>query len=249
MKVNAFNVTTTHELMASRLRNQSMEEAAKATTQHASVQKTETQKQPTTAQKKSESASTASSKDGVYIQDVNGKLWKTEDWDNSVKANAIAVITPEHKFRIALREALLAMHSNGDDAWEDILHAYYEPEEAITDYDGVGNTKMIVDKLQASSDYAAGWCAAYTFPDGTTKGYLPALGELYLAYQNKRAIDAALLVCGGFSFTENKYLSSTFFGSDGFYRGFWRVKWRDGFLWSFNLFHEIYVRPFAPLEI
>ena len=227
MKINAFNVTTTHELMAARFRNQSMEGAAKAITKSKS----------------------ASAKDGVYIPDVNGKLWKTEDWDYSVKANAIAVITPEHKFLIALREVLLAMHSNGDDAWEDVLHAYYGPEEAITDYDGVGNTKMIVDKLQASSDYAAGWCAAYTFPDGTTKGYLPALGELYLAYQNKKAIDAALLVCGGFSFTENKYLSSTFFGSDGFYRGFWRVKWRDGFLWSFNLFHEIYVRPFAPLEI
>ena len=39
---------------------------------------------------------------GVYIQDVNGNLWKTEEWDNSVKPNAIAVVADEAKLLIAL---------------------------------------------------------------------------------------------------------------------------------------------------
>ena len=193
---------------------------------------------------------TAAVKNGVYIQDVNGKLWKTEDWDDSVKPNAIAVITPKHKFRIALAQISfpIAMNNNYDDPWENTLAGATNLTTAEADYNGASNTEQILT-LQPSTRYAAGWCNSYAFPDGVTKGYLPALGELYLAYQNKAAVDAALAKCGGTAFSkDNFYWSSTFYGVDSNYRFCWLLYWYDGDVDYNYLDYNYCVRAFAPFE-
>ena len=214
--------------------------------------KTNVGKKKTHAVKKeSKSASTASVKNGVYIQDVNGKLWKTEDWDGSVKPNAIAVITPQHKFRIALTQisSAMSMSYSLDDPWEIYLSGTNQTT-AKADYNGAVNTQLIVTKYQSSTTYAAGACNAYTFPDGTTKGYLPALGELYLAYNNIDTINSALSACGGTTIPLNAYhWSSTFYGSRGRYRCCWILRLIDGFVYDNSLLSNRYVRAFATFEI
>ena len=133
---------------------------------------------------------------GVFIQDTNGKLWETEDWDNSVKPNAIAIITDETKFLMALEQTDLQISSTCQTELEEHMYAASCHKLAISDYDGAGNTARML-KAQPSTDYAAGYCNAFVFPNGKTKGYLPSLGQLYLAYQNGEAVNDALRACGG----------------------------------------------------
>lgn len=136
-----------------------------------------------------------------------------------------------------------------DDPWEIYLSGTNQTT-AKADYNGAVNTQLIVTKCQSSTAYAAGACNAYTFPDGKTKGYLPAVGELYLAWQNIGAINSALSACGGTAI--NKYAhtwSSTFYGSRGRYRCCWILRLIDGFVYDNSLLSNCYVRAFATFEI
>ena len=186
-------------------------------------------------------------KNGVYIQDINGKLWKVDDWDDSVEPNAIAVLTPEHKFLMALNGSAKAMSKSYGDTWEHTVASMPSSKGAKTDYNGAYNTQRILS-VQPAERYAAGWCNAYIFPDGTTNGYLPALGELYLAYQHKAEIEAALEKCGGATMGQHYYWSSTFVGSDNGYRKCWELKWSTGGMYYYELHMGRFVRPFASLE-
>ena len=182
---------------------------------------------------------------GVFIQDTNGKLWETEDWDNSVKPNAIAIITDETKFLMALEQPDLQISSTCQTEFEEHMYAASTSHAAIKNYDGAGNTARML-KVQPSTDYAAGYCNTFTFPNGKTKGYLPSLGQLNLAYKNKSAIDAALRKCGGAAMRESWYWSSTFWGvSSSFYRYCWTLRWSDGGVGYGSLNYYAYVRPFA----
>ena len=201
------------------------------------------------------SKSNIPTENGVYIESVEHEFYLTNDWDRANTANSIAVVADAHKFRIALQGAPSTMHMNPNytDPWETYLSGttnsgITDKTVAITDYSGAANTQLIVEKCQSSTEYAAGWCNAYTFPDGTTKGYMPALGELYLAYQNKDAIDAALSACGGAVLGSNFYLSSTFYGVRSDFRYCWALHWDAGFAANTYLSSYAYVRAFGVLE-
>ena len=182
---------------------------------------------------------------GVYIQDINGKLWETEDWDNSVKPNAVAVIADEAKFLIALTQApsTTTISSFSTATLDKYMMAALDSDVAKADYNGAGNTANII-KLPQRTDYAANHCSTYILPDGNTKGYLPSLGQLNLAYQNKDAIDAALSKCGAAMF-EDYYWSSTFAGVNGSGRSCWILRWNGGIVSYDYVSHYYYVRPFA----
>ena len=182
----------------------------------------------------------------VFIQDVNHKLWKTCDWDGSVKPNAIAVIADETKFLIALTQPSLCIpiSSASNDPLEDYMTAIPSLIEVGADNDGVGNTARIM-KMQPNTEYAAGYCNAFTFPDGKTRGSLPSLGQLWLAYKNKAKIDAALSKCGGIPMNDDLYWSSTFWGVYCDCRGCWLLRWSDGGVGCSSLGSSHYVRPFA----
>lgn len=114
----------------------------------------------------------------------------------------------------------------------------------MVDYNGEYNTSTILEKCQSATTYAAGLCNAYTFPDGTTKGYLPAEGELKLIGINRDMIDSALSACGGSQLGTSTYWSSTFgYLSNETYLG-WAFSMSIGYKIT-PLDEKNYVRPCA----
>ena len=191
----------------------------------------------------------AHKEDSVYIQDVNGKLWKTEEWDDSVKPNAIAVITRETKFLIALTQSPSKKTiCNVSHAPLEEYMASHDRKEALADYDGAGNTMKII-MVEGSNVFAAGYCDNFTFPDGKTRGYLPSLGQLAIAYRNKVEITFALRKCGGDAMVTGYYWSSTFYcaTSYGLYRTCWLFDW-CGAATTSRVSFAYKVRPFADFQ-
>lgn len=132
------------------------------------------------------------SANGVFIEDVNCKLWKAEDWDGSVKSNAIVVIEDESKFRIALGEQGTTSVGGNNCPFESRMSgAKFLTSFAKADSNGSCHTASIL-KLLPNKSYVAGYCNMFTFPDGKTHGYLPSLGQLTIAYRHKEEIGAAL---------------------------------------------------------
>ena len=186
---------------------------------------------------------------GVFIQDKSGKLWTTDSWDtsNNSNANAIAVLTSNVKVLVALTDSggTKQIHSSYSGALENYMTAISDTTQAKADYKGAENTANIM-KLQSSTSYAAGWCNAFTFPDGKTKGHLPSLGEFWEVYQNKSLVDAALSKCGGTAINTGSYhWCSTFWGISDNYRGCWVLGWSDGSVNGTVLSGYNYVRAFA----
>ena len=186
---------------------------------------------------------------GVFIQDKSGKLWTTDSWDtsNNSNANAIAVLTSNVKVLVALTDSggTKQIHSSYSGALENYMTAISDTTQAKADYKGAENTANIM-KLQSSTSYAAGWCNAFTFPDGKTKGHLPSLGEFWEVYQNKSLVDAALSKCGGTAINTGSYhWCSTFWGIYRNYRRCWVLGWSDGSVSDYGLGDGDYVRAFA----
>ena len=186
---------------------------------------------------------------GVFIQDKSGKLWTTDSWDtsNNSNANAIAVLTSNVKVLVALTDSggTKQIHSSYSGALENYMTAISDTTQAKADYKGAENTANIM-KLQSSTSYAAGWCNAFTFPDGKTKGHLPSLGEFWEVYQNKSLVDAALSKCGGTAINTGSYhWCSTFWGINRDNRGCWILRWSDGGVSGLGLDYNGYVRAFA----
>ena len=184
--------------------------------------------------------------DGVYIEGLDGKAYTVDKWQSGNTANSVIVASGDVKFRIALtQQSSMAIGSSNTDPLENYMTAISDETAAKADYNGSVNTANII-KMQSSTDYAAGYCNAFTFPDGKTKGFLPSLGQLNLAYQNKAAVDAALSKCGGTAMNTNYYWSSTFWGVNRGYRRCWRLNWSDGNVgYIGSLRSSLYVRPFA----
>ena len=186
---------------------------------------------------------------GVFIQDKSGKLWTTDSWDtsNNSNANAIAVLTSNVKVLVALTDSggTKQIHSSYSGALENYMTAISDKTQAKADYKGAENTANIM-KLQSSTSYAAGWCNAFTFPDGKTKGHLPSLGEFWEVYQNKSLVDAALSKCGGTAINTGSYhWCSTFWGIGTGGRNCWILYWSGGNVGTDGLSYGRYVRAFA----
>ena len=186
---------------------------------------------------------------GVFIQDKSGKLWTTDSWDtsNNSNANAIAVLTSNVKVLVALTDSggTKQIHSSYSGALENYMTAISDTTQAKADYKGAENTANIM-KLQSSTSYAAGWCNAFTFPDGKTKGHLPSLGEFWEVYQNKSLVDAALSKCGGTAINTGSYhWCSTFWGISNYDRRCWVFDWSGGSVTGSHLDGGRYVRAFA----
>lgn len=185
---------------------------------------------------------------GVYIEDINGELFTANKWTGSLTPNSVIVIQDEVRFRIALTQSSSTMqiHSSYDGALENYMTAISDSSQAKLDMKSAENTANIM-KLQNGTGYAAGYCNAFTFPDGKTKGLLPALGWLQTAYDNKAAVDACLAACGATAMdTSNYHWASTFWGVDSYnYRNCWLLRWSDGNVFRSYLVNSYRVRPFA----
>lgn len=185
---------------------------------------------------------------GVYIEATNGELFTSDKWTGSLTPNSVVVIQDEVRFRIALTQSSSTMriHSSYDGALENYMTAIGEKAQALLDMKSAENTANIM-KLQSGTNYAAGYCNDFTFPDGKTKGLLPALGWLQTAYDNKAEVDACLAACGATAMNKSTYhWTSTFWGvgSNGA-RYCWRLNWSGGNVGSSYLDTSYLIRPFA----
>ena len=185
---------------------------------------------------------------GVFIEATDGTLHQSTEWTGAKTANSIVVRQPTTAFRIALTQSSSTMkiHSSYDGALENYMTAISDSSQAKLDMKSAENTANIM-KLQSGTDYAAGYCNAFTFPDGKTKGLLPALGWLQTAYDNKAAVDACLAACGATAMdTSNYHWASTFWGVDSSdSRRCWILGWSDGGVGYYSLGSSYRVRPFA----
>ena len=185
---------------------------------------------------------------GVFIEATDGTLHQSTEWTGAKTANSIVVKQPTVSFRIALTQSSSTMkiHSSYSEALEKYMTAIRNAAQAKLDMKSAENTANIM-KLQSGTGYAAGYCNSFTFPDGKTKGLLPALGWLQTAYDNKAAVDACLAACGATAMnTSNYHWASTFWGVDGSsVRYCWLLSWPGGSVDYNNLSNSYRVRPFA----
>lgn len=173
--------------------------------------------------------------EGVYIEDTSYKLWTAEEWDDSATANSIVVSDGNMARRIAL--TIISYRQMGKVNFPDEMEAISDSNLAIQDFNGKSNTNILKENdNDPTDDYYILYYIPFIFPDGVTKGYIPALGELYFLYQKKTEISEALSACGGEEWdgTVNGMPSS--YGYD-FYsstRCHSTVSDYDGYLWKLN---------------
>lgn len=182
---------------------------------------------------------------GVFIQHIDGTLYTEADWTScgfsNDAANGVAVVTDNARFVIAKSDlGKIAWSSNTTTAVDGIMLTPYEAT-AKTDFAGYNNTQLMLATDTSNAGYS---CANYTFPKGS-KGYLPALGELYIAYQNKSAINAAMTLIGGTALGSNTYWSST----QADYNRAWCQSWKDGYTGDYTKHLTQYVRAFSALSL
>lgn len=159
----------------------------------------------------------ATAPNGVYVYSNNGKLYNPDDWDtaNNDSAVGVAVIDDNCKFAITKGE-------KPERAWSAVLYGtdvsgltnYTDSSQAVTDFNGENNTAII--REAASGEYTYNNAAHYCYEQtvsisgrGTVHGYLPALGELQVAYNNKSAVDNAMSLIGGIAMPTSRLWSST----------------------------------------
>lgn len=149
--------------------------------------------------------------DGVSIQHIDGKFYTIDDWVANGflndDANGVAVVSNEAKFVISKVELFYKNWASDTATLISGILSTGDYDTAGTDYAGVENTKLILNVDTAGAAYS---CANFTFPNGE-KGYLPALGEWRIAYNNIEAIQSAMETIGGRKLIINSsyYWSST----------------------------------------
>lgn len=186
--------------------------------------------------------------DGVFIQHIDGTLYTTDAWTaggfTNDQANGVAVREGAVKFVIAKEDYknTAAWSTDASNAVDGVMMTE-DSEIAKTDYAGFANTAKIT---ATGAGGAAKACVLYTFPNGAN-GYLPALGELVIAFSYINDINAALEAIGTLSFYVNeRHWSSTQRAANTA----WLFNMRDGSVSSHakkNGFDTFKVRPFTTL--
>lgn len=169
---------------------------------------------------------------GVYIQHINGKLYRTEAWTangfaNDL-ANGVALVSNECCFVIAKTLSNTSSLKWGGQAQVlDGVVTFESETAAVLDYDGAGNTSKIIEQLSGYTDNygitgapAAEACANYVFPNGQ-KGYLPSCGEWNMVGIYKSAITSAMNLIGGNGLSKSYYWTS----SQAIHGDTWILKW------------------------
>jgi len=160
---------------------------------------------------------------GVYIQSVDGKLYTVANWSqSSSNANAVAVVTDNCRFIIAKTNYTTSTHWSETPSIVSNVLVSTSATTAKTDYKGKSNTDYILAAFGSNAP-SAYYCSIFTFPNGQ-HGFLPALGELYAAYQNSTAINTALAKIGGDSLGSDVNWSSTQYNNEIA----WYLRWSSG---------------------
>ena len=180
---------------------------------------------------------------GVYIEMTDGSLVTADNYSggtyaDNAKVNSILIATANWTGRILPDAALHSKTmrwtlSNPDKQVSKTMCD--DSSAAVTDMDGAGNTKALLDVYSSSVtiNFAAGYAYNKTFRSGN-HGYLPALGELKMIYANATEVNKCLAKLIGQSncIGAHNFWSSTQFGSTSAW--FWNVRknwdsWNDSY--------------------
>ena len=148
---------------------------------------------------------------GVIIQGVSGRLYTKEEWSFQEDSNGVAVVTENCRFVIAKENVKYEERWGGYNI--DVGLKGMLSEQALKDYDGLGNTAKIIAVVGNTNDgyrdgTAAGDTADYVFPNGQF-GYLGAVGEWAAVGDNKNVVNEMLIVIGGSQITAYPQWTST----------------------------------------
>ena len=133
---------------------------------------------------------------GVFVQAVDKTEYTIDEWDGSKEANGIAVYSENCSFVVAvIGSEYLGFDSfyvNWSAEAVAIPGLVDFPNAALakTDYDGVNNTKKIMEALNdgiISKALPADRCNSFEFPNGQ-KGYLGSAGEMNIFNKNETEI-------------------------------------------------------------
>lgn len=135
---------------------------------------------------------------GVYIQHVNGSLYTLNQWTEkgftNALANGVALLDDSASFVISKEAVSFPYWSSNYTEQIQGVKMTSAQSIALKDFAGKANTELM---LETDTDGASYVCSNYRFPNGQKNGYLPALGELNVAYAHLDAINAALQAIGG----------------------------------------------------
>ena len=183
---------------------------------------------------------------GVFIQHVDGRVFSTNAWTEggfaNDQANGVVVSTDDARFVIAKDNVSTSMKwSSNTSTLVDGILTSTDATVAKTDFVGQENTNLMLATDTSGAGYS---CANFTFPNGAN-GYLPALGELYVAYQNKAAIDKAMTLIGGTALGNSYYWSSTQSSATNA----WYLQWSNGNTYGNRKSGTYDVRAFSALSL
>ena len=147
---------------------------------------------------------------GVFIQHIDGTLYKGEEWSEKgfarSEANGIAIIDERASFVLAKVD-----ESSDKSSWlwpyeyVEGVAAADSVEAAYLDYAGYNNTAAFISKYEKGAMYKA---SQYVFPNGKN-GYLPSAGEWKVVKDNYSKVTELLGKVGtNFRLGEN-YVTST----------------------------------------
>ena len=195
----------------------------------------------------------------VYIAHKDGTLYTTDEWTagsySNDDAEGVCVMRAMNGgFVISKKHSEINYRWGGyDNTVPDIVTSTLE-SVALLDMDGVDNTPKIIEYLADTNDGysdgspAASYCATYEFPSGAT-GYLPALGEWQVAYDNKAAVESAMTLIDGklptLSSTTIPYATSTQYDA----QNVWGFDWNSGAFSNFEKSGNFFSRAFSSISL
>jgi len=177
-----------------------------------------------------DSAKTSSDRplDGIYFIQPDKIMVHESEATDAQKKSSIAV-----GVRMGEKFANVTLHDVADGeeielctddcGTEPFFHASLE--DVVADYDGIGNTKDIREYLNPQIKLQKG-------------EYIPALGELYLLFINKKAVNKALEEAGGEPLVGGHWSSSENSSYDAWYLNFF-----NGGPWYYSKCGGSVVRP------
>lgn len=154
---------------------------------------------------------------GVYILDVDNKLFKKDKWDiaNNSKAMGVAVITDNCAFCIQIIEdgRLYPFTTDGHliDEFPSVVTTK-DREVALKDFKGYSNSNTITSN-DWDGIYEALFAAWVKWPNGHTNGYVGSLGEWQELYQHVDEVNEYLALIDGDPI-DSYYWSSTLYDTE-----------------------------------
>lgn len=154
---------------------------------------------------------------GVYILDIDNKLFKKDKWDikNNSKAMGVAVITDNCAFCIQIIEdgRLYPFTTDGHliDEFPSVVTTE-DREVALKDFKGYSNTNAITGN-NWDGIYEAIFAAWVKWPNGYTDGYVGSLGEWQELYQHIDEVNEYLALIDGDPI-DSYYWSSTLYDTE-----------------------------------